>query len=251
MCLVVFAAGVSERWPLALAANRDERHDRPTLRAAWWPDRAGVFGGRDLVAHGSWLAADRTGRIAAVTNLPPPGRTPAPRSRGALVADYVGGARSLDSMLALVAAEADAYGPFNLLLLDGTAAAVQSNRAPGARRLDPGVHALGNALLGMEWPKLAAARTGMRAALASSDPAAALLDLLAQRAAATSDAERYRSSIFIDGPEYGTRSSTVILRSSSGELTFVERSFAANGRLVGEVRETFAIDAPLRASARA
>ena len=240
MCLIVFALGATARWPLVLAANRDERHERPTLPAAWWPGERNVFGGRDLVAGGSWLAVDRVGRIAAVTNLPEPPRTAA-RSRGALVARYVGGTHTLDSSLEEVAAERDAYGPFNLVLFDRGAAAYCSNRAPAAR-LPSGVHAVGNAPLGTDWPKLATARDGMRAALAALDPVPALLDLLAQRTDDASFEARYRKSLFMAGPLYGTRSSTVIVLDADGRLEFVERSFDAAGRTIGETRERLVIE---------
>ena len=38
-----------------LAANRDERLDRPwDPPAEWWPDRLGMVGGRDRDAGGTW-----------------------------------------------------------------------------------------------------------------------------------------------------------------------------------------------------
>ena len=81
MCLIVVALGQSARYPFVVAANRDERHSRPTQAAAWWPDPPNVLGGRDLQAGGSWLAVDRRGRMAAVTNVRDPPPEPAARSR--------------------------------------------------------------------------------------------------------------------------------------------------------------------------
>ena len=69
MCLIAFAWLAHPRWKLVLAGNRDEFHARPTALAGWWPDAPQVFGGRDLEAGGSWLAIDRRGRLAAVTNV--------------------------------------------------------------------------------------------------------------------------------------------------------------------------------------
>ena len=45
MCLAVVAWRVAARYRLLLAANRDERHDRPTASAAWWQDLPDVLGG--------------------------------------------------------------------------------------------------------------------------------------------------------------------------------------------------------------
>src|SRR5688500_2594326 len=119
MCLVVVSLEASERYSLVFCANRDERHARPSATAGWWHDHPRVLGGRDLVAGGSWLAIDRAGRLAAVTNFRTLDATAAPRSRGELVAEYVTGARSLDAYSAALHRRSAEYGPFSLLLLDG------------------------------------------------------------------------------------------------------------------------------------
>ena len=89
MCLIVVALGAAPRYPLVVAANRDEQHARPTRAAAWWSDAPHVVGGRDLQAGGTWLAMDRRGRFAAVTNIRDPNRPIGLRSRGSLVADFL------------------------------------------------------------------------------------------------------------------------------------------------------------------
>lgn len=73
-----FAPG--DRWPLLAAAVRDEFTDRAwDPPAAHWPGRdAGLVGGRDRTAGGTWLAVDpATGALAALLNgvyaPPPPG----------------------------------------------------------------------------------------------------------------------------------------------------------------------------------
>jgi uncharacterized protein with NRDE domain len=241
MCLVVVALEVSERYPLIFCANRDERHARPTAPAAWWREDSRVLGGRDLVAGGSWLAVDRAGRLAAVTNLRALDATAAPRSRGELVAAFVTDTISLDTYSAALERTSADYGPFSLLLLDGADLRYVSNRAPGAR-LGPGVHSLSNAAYGVDWPKVRSARAGVQALLGVAEPVDALLALLAERGAAPSD-EHFRTAHFIAGTTYGTRSSTVVLVDRDRTATFVERSFDGDGRVTGEVRETFALDA--------
>jgi uncharacterized protein with NRDE domain len=244
MCLLALAWRVAPGYPLLVAANRDERHDRPTHAAAGWTDRP-ILGGRDGVAHGGWLAVDRRGRLAAVTNFRDPAAAPAPRSRGALVADFLTGARSAADFAAAVAASGAEYGPFNLLLLDGAELRYASNRAPGAR-LTPGVHVLSNAALGTDWPKTRTARAGLERLLLEAAPVDALFELLGRRAVG---ADRYLSAHFVDGPVYGTKSSTVITVDAGGTLTFIERSFDSAARLTGEVRETFALAAAPAGSA--
>jgi uncharacterized protein with NRDE domain len=241
MCLVVAALGVSTRHELLFAANRDERHARPSEPAHWWRDAPDVFGGRDLVAHGTWLAVDRSGRLAAVTNFRDTNAVAARRSRGALVADYLRGARQPDEFAAALDEHRDDYGPFSLLLREHGALRVVSNRAPPAE-LGAGVHALSNVAYGVEWPKVRSAREGMRRALETPDPVDALFALLAERAPAETSEERYTASHFIEGPVYGTRSSTVIVIGRDSQLTFAERSFDASARITNEVRTSFAVE---------
>ena len=74
MCVIAIAHRVTSRYPLIVAANRDERHARPTRPADWWTDRPDILSGRDLVAGGTWLGIGTHGRFAAVTNVFDPGR---------------------------------------------------------------------------------------------------------------------------------------------------------------------------------
>ncbi|HUL80527.1 MAG TPA: NRDE family protein [Gammaproteobacteria bacterium] len=240
MCLVVAAVDASSRYELLFAANRDERHARPTAAAAWWPELPGVFGGRDLVAQGTWLGVDRAGRLAAVTNFREIDPAPAPESRGALVADYLRGALPPREFAASLGPRLRDYGPFSLLLREPGGLRYVSNRAAAAE-LGPGVHALSNAAYGVEWPKVRSARASMARLLEAHSPVEALFALLAERAVAETAEERYMTSHFVVGPVYGTRSSTVVLIDRGGLLTFAERSFDSSARVTGEVRESFAL----------
>jgi uncharacterized protein with NRDE domain len=236
MCLISLAWGVSDAYPLVIAANRDEAHERPTAAAAWWSDAGHVFGGLDLRAGGSWLAASTHGRIAAVTNLYEEPRRSYPLSRGALVKGYLTAADTTESFLQRLTPQKDLYGPFNLLLFDG-AFHYDSNRGePG--QLSTGIHALSNAALGIAWPKVVRAKQGMATALAAADPTAALFSLLGERGS-----DRH-SSLFIDGEVYGTRASTVILLDRRNELTFIERRYDAHGTASGETTCQFPVTAP-------
>lgn len=246
MCIAVIAHGESQQFPLIFAANRDEMHARPTAVAGWWPDAPAVLGGRDLVAGGSWLAVNRAGWLAAVTNLPAPAAA-APRSRGALVRELLTGARSAETFFAALEQRASDYAPFNLLGFDGRRLYYFGSDA-GTSVLDAGVHALSNAPYGAGWPKLTAARDGMRRALTLADPEPALFSLLAQGieeepSASGADPAWRRSKLFIRDRAHGTRSSTVVLITQDGRVRFVERSFDAHGKLSNTFEHAF----PLRA----
>jgi len=243
MCLVVVALGVSARFPLVVAANRDERHARPATAAAWWRDRPRLFGGRDLEAGGSWLAVDRGGRMAAVTNIRDSTRAAARRSRGALVSEFVAGNASAFDYAARAAREGTDYGPFNLLLYDGRELHYTSNRAEPAA-LGDGVHAFSNAPREVEWPKLASARAAVLRVADEQAPIEPLFAMLAQRGPDGTNEERYRTAHFVVGPSYGTRCSTVVLVASTGRVTFAERTFDSDGQPSGEIGESFSIVPP-------
>jgi len=55
MCLVLVAHRVHPRYPLVLAANRDEFYERPTAPLQVWPDAPEIVAGRDLRGGGTWL----------------------------------------------------------------------------------------------------------------------------------------------------------------------------------------------------
>jgi uncharacterized protein with NRDE domain len=240
MCLVVVALQAAPRWPFVLAANRDERHARAARPAAWWPDRPGMLGGRDLEAGGTWLAVDRRGRAAAVTNVRDGSQWKGARSRGDLVTEFVAGRTAAEDYAHAASSEGSQFGAFNLLVFDGATLYYASNRA-ATLPLGPGVHAYSNTPHGTEWPKVVSARARTAELLSSQDPLEGLFSLLAERHTAPS-ADRYRHEHFVVGENYGTRCSTVLLVDAQGHAQFAERSFDADARLVGEVTETFRME---------
>ena len=240
MCLIVVAHRINNRHALVVAANRDERHARPSSAAGWWSDAPDMLGGRDLGAGGTWLAMDRSGRFAAVTNFHEPGAPAANKSRGMLVTDYLRARGPVEGYSRDLARRGADYGPFNLLLFDGAALRYVSNRASPAD-LAGGIHGLSNSRLGTDWPKVQRAVRGVAAAVDAEDPVEPLFELLAERGRDPSDERRYTDDLFIVGPEYGTRSSTVVLIGRDGEATLAERRFDAYANCVGESRMSFPI----------
>ena len=242
MCLAAFAAGVCDAFPLVAAANRDESHRRPTAAADWWTEPSGILGGRDLEAGGSWLAVDRRGRLAAVTNQPSPKGRTFSGSRGHLVSDYLAAPDSAEAFCGERARAPAEYGPFNLLLFDGEGLFHAANRS-GAQRLAAGIHVLSNAPLGTSWPKTEFAASRLAAILhdepGRDDLVRRLFELLETRAPQNAGADgkelHWRArTVFVTDPSYGTRSSTVVLLSRDGDLMFAERRFGADGRRRGE-----------------
>ncbi len=276
MCLIAFALDAHEELAFVVAANRDEYYAREAAPAAWWDERHTIFGGRDLRAGGSWLAIDRRGRFAAVTNVREPDPSSGPRSRGELVAAFVGGSEPASEYADRILARPEDYAGFNLLLVDLAAeqpALLVSNR--DARRVVPangGVHAWSNGELDAPWPKVLQIRE--RLAHAMNGPirqlGPTLFDALADRRIADdaalpdtgigSERERMLAPAMIFSPElgYGTRASTIVAVHRDGRVVFVERSWSPQGdvlRRAGERRVRFrlgpaAVDAMARRAAR-
>ena len=225
MCLIAIAHLASDRWPLVIAANRDEFFARPTRAAHWWDDAPDVVGGRDLRAGGSWMAVTRGGRFAMVTNVrgfPEPAEA---RSRGALVADFVRGSAAPLAFAGEV--ERARYAGFHLVCgeVGGVVAHVSSDAA--ARALEPGIFAVSNAPAAVDWPKIAFAREAMERALASNDIEVELMRFLT-----TPRGGPIENEVFVSIPEmgYGTRASTVVIATADGAIDFIEQSAGAAAR---------------------
>ena len=57
MCSIIISRKNMSKWPVILAANRDELKTRKSSPPArHWRDRPDVIGGLDQLAGGSWLA---------------------------------------------------------------------------------------------------------------------------------------------------------------------------------------------------
>jgi uncharacterized protein with NRDE domain len=249
----VLSIGQSAQYPLILAGNRDEFHGRPTQRADWWPDKPDIVGGRDLQAGGTWLALQRRGRFATVTNYRDAEPVSAKfRSRGHLVTGFLESDRSPLDYLAAV--DGPSYAGFNLIVGDARKAAYLSNRGGELRELPAGLYGLSNALLDGPWDKVERSKRGL-ATLLDRDAVneTTLLRLLADRSLGpVEDVEANRldfatahaiTAPFIVTPEYGTRCSTVVIADHSGQWRMIERRFDRQGVSIGECRFTFATHA--------
>ena len=231
MCLIAFAIGASARWPLVIAANRDEFLDRPTLPLARWKSDAGteIISGRDIRAGGTWMGLTAGGRIAMLTNVRGPASLTGDRSRGELVTRWL--ESEVDAAGFMAQIDAQAYGGFNLVLGDFNNGAwhwLSNKPGPGleSRALQPGIYGLSNGGLDTPWPKTLGLKKALYSALSASGEDALESELMAalsdRRRAGREDLpstgvplalEEALSSAFVDFPEhaYGTRCSTVLV----------------------------------------
>lgn len=240
MCLVVFAWRMHPRWPLVLAANRDEFHARPSAPLGFWEDAPDILGGRDLEGGGTWLGVSRRHRVAAVTNVRGPQQEPAGlRSRGWLPRDFLLGDRPALEHAADLVASAGQYRRFNLVLFDAHECAFVTNHPePRWERIPPGLVAISNGALAADWPKMRAASVGMRIWLEHGEaPLDELFLTLADETPAPFAAlpdtgvghelELFLSPLAIRGDTYGTRAMTVIGVDPDHVAHLEERRFGA------------------------
>jgi uncharacterized protein with NRDE domain len=244
MCLVLVALGVRSDAPLVIAANRDEFHARPTAPAAFWPEPAGMLAGRDLLHGGTWLAVARSGRFAAVTNIREPSRHRRDsRSRGELPVQFVDAGTDPGSWLGALWAREGEYGGYNILVGDAGSAWYASNRDPsGPRKLSGGLHGLSNSILDDPWRKATGGVRDLEEVLRRDELSVeSIFEVLTSEEQAPDvdlpetgvglEKERLLSSRFVRMPDYGTRSSVVVLYGSDGHLSLAERTWPVRGGL--------------------
>ena len=249
MCLILFAWQAHPRYPLILAANRDEFHQRPTADADFWDDAPEILAGRDLQAGGTWLGVNRGGRFSAITNYREPSErgAVAGRSRGQLVREFLAGRSSPADHAAGVKDDASNYEGFNLLVGNRQSLNYVSNRSEDVIAVEPGVHGLSNHLLDTAWPKVEAGRDHLGELLQEEEvEPVSLFELLSDRSLTPGEMpgdiekhlapERMMKHYFIVSDVYGTRSSTVLLLKQDGSIFLSERQFNAQGQATGTRR---------------
>ena len=266
MCLIAFALNVSSRWPLVIAANRDEFLDRPTVPLARWKTSTGqtIVSGRDLRAGGAWFGTSPGGRVAFLTNVREVDVVAAPRSRGELVTRWLESRGNAEDFLSRLAADPTAFAGFNLVIGDfggnqwhwvtNRSSAHQTN-AMYAEALKPGVYGLSNAALNSTWPKTTRLKSVLGQSLQANEPTGDLQALQADLWQALGSRERADaadlpvtgiplareealSSAFVEMPDYayGTRSSTLLTASAGSrgwEVQMEEREHLRHSAVPG------------------
>lgn len=203
MCLIFIAYQVNSDYPLVVAANRDEYFARPSREVHFWPDHPEVFGGRDLLANGSWMAVTREGRFAAVTNWSQKSeRSSGYKSRGELVRKFLVQKISALDFVSLI--NPSVYRGCNLIVFDGLDLVHWCNLRNRATILKPGVHGITNANINNHPSRVSSGLKEFEILVTDID-VESLLAMLGPKETMLED------DCFIEGREYGTRASTVLL----------------------------------------
>jgi uncharacterized protein with NRDE domain len=254
VCLVGIATG-TDHYSVVIAANRDEYFRRPARVAQWWPEQTAIFGGKDLQAGGSWLAINRRGQFAVVTNW----REGIPtqtfqKSRGSWVTAVLTASAQPSALQDVLTCAMQGSGPGSIIYghLQQPSSVVYRGQDHHANTfsssLGAGIYGLSNAQLDAPWPKTETLKQDMQHALNEHQetatrygPQFAQQRFIASLFAALARPETYRpdvlpntgisdetevllSSAFVSAPEYGTRVSTVVLAKTNGNCLFIERA---------------------------
>lgn len=254
MCLFLCAHKSHPKYPLIIAANRDEFHARPSSEAQYWNDQPSILAGKDLQAGGTWLGITKSGRIAAVTNYHEKRLQPLPpQSRGALVSDFLRSDRSPEDFAEHLIRDGRDYQGFTLVF--GTVDTIfhYSNRSNKHEQISTGIHGLSNHLFNDNSWKVRKGAAFLKDLLSRPDNISPedLFTLLSNRTRAPraeSSAHDYEtekeglySSIFITGKEFGTRCSTAIIIDSRGNVRFSEKTFSPEGSAAKTVEYEFSL----------
>ena len=249
MCILFIAVQKHPEFPLIIAANRDEFHQRPTRESKFWEHQPNLLAGKDLSAGGSWMGVTRNGKISALTNIRAPTRqNDAARSRGELVTNFLNQDININSYAAILEATADDYNGYNLLYgtLSKLELSVFNNHTRMHQTLTQGYYGLSNASLDKPWPKIQRGKQALADYCESHTDIdkRVLFRLLGDNTQAEDDKlpetgvpyewEKQLSSIFIHGQEYGTRSSTVLTVNNQNHVEWEEHSFDPQGNRVNQ-----------------
>lgn len=256
MCILFIAVKQHPKFPLIIAANRDEFYQRPTLSSDFWPDYPELLAGKDLEAGGTWMGVTRQGYISALTNIRAPhlNRDKA-RSRGHLVLDYLTRSDLREGYVQRLHKGRESYNGYNLLYGKWYDLAVYNNHEDSLQFLDSGFYGLSNANLNSPWPKINAGVQALKDYCENSQTIAPEMlfslmrneekaeDHLLPKTGVPAIWEKQLSSIFINIEGYGTRASTLFWVDERQNAFWQERTFDEQANITGNKMMRFALPA--------
>lgn len=238
MCLITLQFHNHSKYKLIVAANRDEFYQRPTADAHFWEDNPDILAGRDLTAMGTWLGITKQGRFAALTNYRDPEQTTAnKKSRGDIVRNYLAGKAAPMGYLKDLQRQHHTFVGFNVIVGNPNELYYYSNIQNMIHKIQPGTHGLSNELLNIPWPKVSRTKAKLNEYVLANDNLDydKLFEIIADTKEAVNEnlpntgvslaLERKLSPPFIKTPEYGTRSSAVVLVDHDDNVSFIERTY--------------------------
>ena len=250
MCLILFAFKVHPDYDLVLLANRDEFYTRPTEQVHFWDDSTNLLAGKDLRSGGTWLGVTRDGRFAAVTNFS--GyvcKSATSTSRGKLVSSFLEGFIKAEDYLENIVKSRDNYDGFSLILGDRKRIYYYSNFLAKKQKLSPGIYGISNHLLDTPWPKIIWGKKLLKEYI-SNEEGLSVSDAFKILSSRIPDGIRFperntvhkwERELFIESPDYGTRSSSVLFIGKDNRVIFTEKSYDPKFHNDPVVKHTFKI----------
>lgn len=149
MCTLALYFRKFKDYPLIVAANRDEFFSRPSASPQVLVGEPLVFGGKDLLAGGTWLGVNAYGLLAGILNRRSGAQNDKAqcKSRGFLCLEVLRTRDPIQAFEFLTQEKASTYQPFNLLFANAQEAYVAYNTKERIEcvGLGKGVHVLSNA----------------------------------------------------------------------------------------------------------
>ncbi|GAA0598408.1 NRDE family protein [Virgibacillus siamensis] len=238
MCLITLQFQHHSKYKLIVAANRDEFYQRPTADAHFWEDNPDILAGRDLTAKGTWLGITKQGRFAALTNFRDPEQTTAgKKSRGEIVKSYLAGKLTPIEYLMKLQDQQHEFVGYNVIVGTPDELYYYSNVQNEIKQIPAGTHGLSNEFLNTPWPKVTRTKSKLQEYVMANDSLDqnTLFEIISDTEEAADEQlpgtgvglqlERKLSPPFINTPEYGTRSSVILLVDYENNVTFTERTY--------------------------
>jgi len=205
MCTIAFSFLPQGRWPLVVAANRDERLGRPSRGwALREPAQGPRFAApRDLLAGGTWIGVSGYGLFAALTNRRSGAGSATRRSRGELVDRALRYRDAAEARAELARGELFCpanYNGFHLVVADAKQAFLLCHDGETAQfeDLEPGLHVVSESVQEDRGPR----GERVRARWPIDLDLASLRQVLVLHGPG--------ATCIHDDPFYGTRSATVL-----------------------------------------
>jgi uncharacterized protein with NRDE domain len=232
---MVFANNYHPDYKLIFAANRDEFYERPSSPVHFRKDDP-ILAGKDLKDGGTWCGINKNGRFAAITNYRNIKAIKKDAvSRGKIVTDFLTGTSSPELYSKGLANSANQYNGYSFVFGNISELFFFSNQSAKLLKIESGIHGLSNHLIDTPWYNVRRGKELLERAVNKGDNF--IEDLFALLSDTTSSpdnelpdtgldkkTEKSISSIFVETPGYGTRSSSVILIDRNDNVTFVEKS---------------------------
>ena len=250
MCLILFGYKISSKYPLILAANRDEFYQRPTAHMHFWEDKPSILAGKDLQQGGTWFGVNQKGIFAGLTNYRNPAaiKQNAP-SRGEIIIDFLESGKSIETHFKPFKKKAASYNGFNLIFGNKDNLFWFSNLKNTIKKITPGIHGLSNRFLNTPWPKVESGKKALQKIISETITSESLFSILTDQSVPDDSLlphtgmglewERILSPLFIQSDIYGTRSSIVMLMNQNGNIKITERSYHPENKLLYKDQKFF------------